>query len=1152
MVTILLEIGQVKFILVSIYMRPSRDINESLDKLDLVINKYKDDHPIVICTDANARMREWDREENQRGPVFLDFLDLHSLARQYEGDSPTFESHQGKSIVDFILANEKAQEFLSKATISKSYLGSDHVALECTINGEESIERVPYSTRKYRIDPKRWPAFERNLNAHYHIIEKVNFKVKNKKEADHACRKLKHYLDVVSKKTFKKSKPRRKHKDSDWLTSEVKRLVDYAAYCESKWKKCRVASLKQEYFEEYTEANRAVKKEIEKNRNKNWREFTSSKEDPHLAYKLLNICQSKRTEISSVQDSNGEYTTNDEQTAEVLMNHFYPNNNHPPLPDIPQSDCPQHRVKLQEIWEILKHMANNKAPGNDGITVGVIKKAFMHIGQKLEMLFNSLIKIKYFPDIWKQGIACIIPKGASGATGTPKDYRPITLLPIFGKIFEKFLSNWVIGRLEATGKLHKEQYGFMKQRSTSDALVNLNNFIRKSANKKHINITILLDITGAFDNAEWAAILNLLVQKDIPADLVELIKSYFTNRRITVRICESSKTKTTTQGVPQGSVSGPIFWNILIDDLLQILETLKRENEIEMIFQAYADDLSLSFSYDPKKHKSTEIASKINGVLTRIEEWGNKTGLNFNPSKTQVIMFTNRRKVIYPRIVFRENVLKYSNQVKYLGIWFDHKLNFNYHIDHIAKRAQKIHSCLIRFCRNTWGIGPSGCDILYNSVILPTVSYGSEVWAVGLKTCKNRNRLRSAQRICAIRTIAGYRTTSELNAITLTGNLPIELKILEKANIEKAVREGKVHLDEVENHTTRKLIDKIHNHHGQSNAESHKIQPKAHWLDREQCKFEIKVMPQSSKEHFNLVLYTDGSKTENGVGSGFSVFVNGIGKYEAFRTLNPICSVFQAELFGILSGLQYLKDNNWLLKRANQKILIVTDSMESLQAITNSSSYDYLVVEIAKVCLELNGQKKIDKICARWQRSHQEPQDEGSKLADHMAKYGARISTRVSNYDFELIPSQIVRDHFRRVTQRLWLEEIRGELHGRVRNFLRDHLESDTLKSLMHSLTYYSTQFITGHGNFSSFLKLINVYTTDRCVVCGEKDSPEHTLLDCPISASHRETIQEMRIFEPEDFHKFLKPKNTEKFNEICRSIIMDKNRFCDRLNEPH
>lgn len=234
---------------------------------------------------------------------------------------------------------------------------------------------------------------------------------------------------------------------------------------------------------------------------------------------------------------------------------------------------------------------NKKAPGFDGLRPEIIKRSYVRNRRPLLDIMNTMWNTGEFPADWKIGIVKTFLKGTDKDPMQLKSYRPITLLPGLGKIAEKLIAFRLNTFLTEVNYFSDRQYGFRRGLGTVDALCALKAQMLR-ATQKYV-LEIFLDISGAFDNAWWPLILLKLNEAECPRELYQLLQSYLTDRTATLYIGQSQKSKTLTKGCPQGSVLGPILWNVLFEDLL------RTNLGQDVTIQAYADDAVVIVLYEP-------------------------------------------------------------------------------------------------------------------------------------------------------------------------------------------------------------------------------------------------------------------------------------------------------------------------------------------------------------------------------------------------------------------------------------------------------------------------------------------------------------------------------------------------------------------------
>lgn len=281
----------------------------------------------------------------------------------------------------------------------------------------------------------------------------------------------------------------------------------------------------------------------------------------------------------------------------------------------------------------------------------------------------------YFPVTWKVADVIPIPKQGKDLT-FPDHYRPISLLSNLGKITEKAIMLRLSKHAESF--IQDEQHGFRKNYSTEHQLLRVIEYINEGFNTNRSTGAIFLDVAKACDKVWHQGLICKLYQKGIPAYLIKVINSYLECRSFKIKMRNiRSKPRPIESGVPQGSALGPLLFIIFMSDLNANNNT---------IMALFADDLAVLF-----KHKKPDfIVQKLNNQLERIQEWYNTWRLNINAEKCQAIFFTKRFMEPQSNLVYDEEEIEWRNDVKYLEVTLDKRLNFTAHINNRVKSTKII------------------------------------------------------------------------------------------------------------------------------------------------------------------------------------------------------------------------------------------------------------------------------------------------------------------------------------------------------------------------------------------------------------------------------------------------------------------------------
>jgi hypothetical protein len=379
-----------------------------------------------------------------------------------------------------------------------------------------------------------------------------------------------------------------------------------------------------------------------------------------------------------------------------------------------QNTALNYDFSLQELKSAIKQSKKSTQPGADTITYEMLKELPSQCLSVLLKLYNNVWQSGTLPKDWKHALVIPLHKPDKDLS-SPSSYRPIILTSCICKIMERVVTNRMTWYLEVNNLLNNAQTGFRKRRSTIDQIIKLQDTIHKYNNNKGFTVGIFLDFEKAYDMVWKAGLMTKVKALGINGRMFAFINDFMNARSIQVIVGGAESTsRNLDNGTPQGSILSPLLFVIMINDI--------SVSKPDVNLSLYADD---SATYKGGTNLNF-IVKQLQICLNDIYEWCEKWGVKISVTKSCVVVFTNKRKFQMEKPLNINGInLKVESKVKFLGMIFDQKLNWNKHVKFIEKKCKSRLNLMTSLTGTGWGSNKSSLLSIYRALIRSLLDYGA-------------------------------------------------------------------------------------------------------------------------------------------------------------------------------------------------------------------------------------------------------------------------------------------------------------------------------------------------------------------------------------------------------------------------------------------
>lgn len=746
----------------SCYMSPNIALSDFERLIDNLVLDASQHNPIIIGGDFNAWAQDWgSRRTNERGRILLDAFSRLDVILANRGETNTFRRGSTGSIVDLtFVSNNLARNMTWR--VSEHYTHSDHQAILFTIQRKERLPRGRTTFQGWASDKLDTGAFA-EIFCSQRIVEG---------EVADMVEQISSALGAACDSSMPVKRSNNRRKENYWWNEHIAVLRKECLKSRRLFQRGRSRPDFLARRDAYQQARKTLKEAINSSKAECFKQLCKEADaNPwgKAYYVVMTRLRGKRSQkitCPSLID----------RIVEVLFPEGEPHSG------VLRTARPfDVEVTEEEIINISSKIGDKKAPGLDGIPNRALKLALSLRPTIFVQLFEKCLQDGIFPDNWKKQKLILIPKPGK-VLGEPQSYRPICLLDTIGKCLERIIYKRLLEAVENVQGLSERQYGFRKTKSTIDAIDFVVGTAKRAINGKGKErkycAVITLDIKNAFNSAAWKHVVSSLRNVNAPEYLIRIVQNYFSNRCLWAETDRGIKSYKITSGVPQGSVLGPLLWNIMYNGIFG----LRLPEEANVV--GFADDIAVLV----QSRYLDEVQLYANETIRIIEGWLTSVNLQLAEHKTEMVLISGRRKRESISIKVGAATITSTEAIKYLGVMIDDRLNFRKHMEYACRKASAVSNALARMMPNIGGPRQSR-RVLISRVANSVLLYGSPVWEKSIGRSSMKDML-SVFRRSSLRVCSAFRTVSGEAANVVSGIPPIDITAKEISNIYKTITEN--------------------------------------------------------------------------------------------------------------------------------------------------------------------------------------------------------------------------------------------------------------------------------------------------------------------------------------------------------------------------
>jgi len=713
-----MTVGDQKILLIGVYKNPKMEVikfrNDFEEMCETAFNKHEN---VIIIGDMNFNMFN-DNALSAMLPTF-GLTNVIKEATCFKSENPT--------LIDVMLSSKRRK--ILKGFSCNTGISDYHNLIGGVLRAHKPVPRIKKVAYRQlsKIDYDTVNKTLKNMDLSKEICSWENVETAFSKFHD-----ILH--NIINKHAPLKTKIIRRN-NFHCMTRELRKAILVRNQLRNKYYRYRTNRSLLLYRHQRNKVTAIKRKEI----NKYFKDKCKMSKNNKEFWKVIKPFFSKsKTETESIVLREDDKIVNDDKIVCNIFNTFFqnigydigtPEDNNKPLGDIINSYKHHDSIEQikkhinsdgrrfilrfiteREVRKIIKSLASNKASGYDDIPVKFIKNIARSIAHPMTQLINRSIQECVFPSRLKK--ANITPVYKKKDKLNKDNFRSVNILPILSKVIERVMYKQMYDYM--TSLFHCYLSGFREGHGCQDLLLKMTEDLKESLDYGHQIGVVAIDLSKAFDCMPHGLLLAKLSAYGFDINSLRMLKSYIMNREQRVKIGTTySDWVSNIKGVPQGSILGPLLFNIFINDFLF-------SNFHSKIYN-YADDNTLCCT----DINIENVKSKLEQDCLTAVKWFKNNNMKANATKFQLMFLSRNDNLNDKMIMINEIEIQSSESINVLGMELDRQLKYSCHVDETGRKIGKQVNALKRI---NHFLSKDSKNTIYNSYINCSFTYCSVVW----------------------------------------------------------------------------------------------------------------------------------------------------------------------------------------------------------------------------------------------------------------------------------------------------------------------------------------------------------------------------------------------------------------------------------------